>query len=703
MNHQTLPGQSFPLGATLRDGGVNFSVFSKHAEWIELLLFNSDADAQPSQVIRLDPAKNKTYYYWHVFVPGLQPGQLYGYRVHGPYKPEQGLRFDGGKVLVDPYSRSVMYDSQYDRERAKGPWENTAHAMKSVVVDTQDYDWENDTPINRPFSQSIIYEMHVGGFTRHPSSGISPDKRGTYAGVIEKIPHLKSLGVTAVELLPIHQFDPQYAPPPLTNYWGYQTVAFFAPHRGYSSRQDPLGPVNEFRDMVKALHQAGIEVILDVVFNHTAEGDHTGPTLSFRGLENIAYYLLESDGIHYKNFSGTGNTINANHSIVRRMIGDCLRYWVREMHVDGFRFDLASIFARGENGAPLENPPLLWEIESDPVLAGTKIIAEAWDAAGLYQVGSFVGHRWAEWNGRYRDDIRRFARGDSRTTLALAARLAGSPDLYPQPDREPNRSINFITAHDGFTLSDLVSYNKKHNFANGEYNRDGHNENFSWNSGVEGPTDQGPILALRARQMKNFLVMLFLSQGTPMLLMGDEICRTQQGNNNAYCQDNEISWMNWDGLEANAGHFRFTQMLVRLTRSWKGLRQERFMLHTNPTPGVPSPGTHTSNGTKIQTRLSWHGIKALEPDWNDYSHSLAFMLENQAHHEYIYVILNSYWDGLSFELPKLPIGLQWHRVADTSLPSPEDIVDPNQAKPVENPFYRLTGRASAILIGKPAR
>ena len=536
----TLTGRSYPIGATVYPYGVNFCVFSKNCAALELLLFDDVDVTRPSRVIRLDPQRNKTFYYWHIFVPGLRAGQLYGYRAYGPFQPQDGFRFDPGKVLLDPYGRGVMVSDHYDRHAAAQPGDNCARAMKSVVIDPHAYDWEDDAVLGYPYSGSVIYELHVGGFTKHPSSGVS--QPGTYLGLIDKIPYLKSLGITTIELLPVQQFDDQDVAAPLKNYWGYNPIGFFAPHRGYCSRPtDPLGPTDEFRDLVKACHRAGLEVMLDVVFNHTAEGDEFGPTLSFRGLENRAYYMLEADQARYANYSGCGNTFNGNHSIARRLIIDCLRYWVEEMHVDGFRFDLASVLSRDEWGQPLKSPQTLWTIESDPLLAGTKIIAEAWDAAGLYQVGSFIGHRWAEWNGQFRDDVRRFVKSDRGAVPKLAARLAASPDLYPQPDREPNRSINFITCHDGFTLNDLVSYNVKHNAANGQRNADGPDTNFSWNCGVEGPIDDPAIEALRQRQIKNLLAILFLSQGTPMLLMGDEVCRTQRGNNNAYCQDNALS------------------------------------------------------------------------------------------------------------------------------------------------------------------
>lgn len=499
-----LTGSYHALGATVTSNGVNFCVFSKNCDAMELVFFDRMEDAQPSRVIALDAQFNRTFYYWHVFVPDVRPGQIYAYRASGRNDPHTGLRFDGSKVLLDPYGRGVATGPHYDRAAATlYGVDNAAYAMKSVVVDTNAYDWEGDTPLVLPYSKTLIYEMHIGGFTRHPSSSVAPEKRGTYAALIEKIPYLKSLGVTTIELMPVFQSDEQDAPLGRRNYWGYSPVGFFAPHLDYSVSRDPLRAVDEFCDMIKALHRAEIEVILDVVFNHTAEGDHTGPTFSFRGLENRAYYLHEENQAFYSNYSGTGNTLNANNSIVRRMILDSLRYWVSKMHVDGFRFDLASALARDEDGHPLANPPILWEIESEPILAGTKIIAEAWDAGGLYQVGSFVGHRWAEWNGKFRDDVRAFIKGDSDTVSQFVTRLTASPDMYQQ-DRDANRSVNFVTCHDGFTLSDLVSYNQKHNEANGEHNADGTNDNLSWNGGVEGHTDDPAVETLRKRQIKNF-------------------------------------------------------------------------------------------------------------------------------------------------------------------------------------------------------
>ncbi len=680
MNADLLPGQSYPLGATVRADGVNFCVFSRNATAVELLLFDQHDAPAPARTIRLDPVRNRTFYYWHIFVRGIRAGQLYGYRVDGPFAPHEGLRFDSSKVLIDPYARAVMYEHNYSRQAACGPGATVASAMKSVVVDPRNYDWEGDTPLRQPSGAPVIYELHVGGFTRHPSSGLGDEWRGTYAGLIDKIPYLTSLGVTAVELLPVQQFDPQDAPAGLVNYWGYSPVAFFAPHRGYSARRDPLGPVDEFRDMVKALHRAGIEVILDVVFNHTAEGDHTGPTLSFRGFENRAYYILDPrDRSRYANFSGTGNTIQGNHSIVRRMIMDCLHSWVQVMHVDGFRFDLASVLAR-DGAQPLADPPILWEIESDPILAGTRIIAEAWDAAGLYQVGSFVGHRWAEWNSVFRDDVRRFIKSDPATVRALAARITGSRDIYRQPDHRPDRAINFVTCHDGFTLNDLVSYNQKHNEANGEQNRDGLDTNDSWNCGHEGPTDDPGTLALRARQVRNLLTVLLISQGVPMLLMGDEVRRTQQGNNNAYCQDNDISWFDWTSVSRHADLLRFVCGLLALRRDHTLFADTRYW-------GEPGAA-----------RITWHGVRLHQPDWSDESHSLAFELHGHHAAEHLYVALNAYWEALRFELPPLA-GRTWRRVIDTARPTPDDMTAPKDAPECETP-YEVGPRSAIVLVAR---
>jgi glycogen operon protein len=684
--HQTVtPGRSSPLGATIVNGGVNFSVFSRNAATIELLLFEREDDPRPSHVTPLDPVISRSYHYWHAFVPEIQPGQLYGYRARGQFDPASGARFDASKVLLDPYGRGVVVPRGYSREAARHPGDNCATAMKSVVVDPSAYDWEGDTPLKRPSSRTIIYEMHVRGFTRHPSSGLKENLRGTYVGLIEKIPYLKQLGVTAVELLPVFQFDPQDCPPGKVNYWGYAPVSFFAPHQAYSSRQDRLGPVEEFRDMVKALHREGLEVILDVVFNHTAEGDHTGPTLSLRGLDNSVYYLLEPDQSRYANFSGTGNTLNANHPIVRRLIVDSLRYWVETMHVDGFRFDLASILARAPSGQVMPNPPVLWDIESDPVLAGTKLIAEAWDAAGLYQVGNFIGDSWKEWNGRFRDDVRSFFLGEDGSVGQLADRLIGSPEIYGHKEREAEQSVNFVTCHDGFTLNDLVSYHQKHNELNGEDNRDGANDNRSWNCGVEGPTNDPAIEKLRERQIKNFLAMTLLSLGVPMLLMGDEARRSQRGNNNAYCQDNETSWFDWNLVRQHAGLHRFVELLVA-RRALRKMDSERQRLSLNQ---------FLRGASK-----AWHGVKLHQPDWSQQSHSLAFSAELPEENLSFHLIFNAYWEPLEFELPTEmhATGHPWRRWIDTSLESPDDIQDWLSAPVVTGRTYRAGPRSVVVLI-----
>jgi isoamylase len=680
---ETKEGESSPLGATLSPEGTNFSVYSKHATAVELLLFDCVDDAQPARVIRIDPASSRTYHYWHVFVPGVKPGQIYGYRVDGRFDPPSGMRFDSAKVLLDPYGRRVIVPEYYSREVARKEGDNAATAMKSVVVDPHAYDWEGDAPLKRPSSQTIVYEMHVRGLTQHPSSGVAEERRGTFDGVIEKIPYLKELGVTAVELMPVFQFDPEDSPTRRANYWGYSPVSFFAPHQAYSSRRDPLGPLDEFRDMVKALHRAGIELILDVVFNHTAEGNQNGPTLSFRGLCNSTYYILEQDRSYYANYSGTGNTLNTNNPIVRRMIVDSLRYWVEQMHVDGFRFDLAAILERDESGQLMPNPPVLWDIESDPELAGTKLIAEAWDAAGLYEVGSFIGDSWKEWNGRFRDDVRRFFRGEENSVGPFADRLLGSPAIYGHEEREAEQSVNFVTCHDGFTLNDLVSYDHKHNEDNGEGNRDGTNDNRSWNCGVEGPTDDPGVEKLRSRQVKNFLTVTMLSVGMPMLLMGDEVRRTQRGNNNAYCQDNETSWFDWTFLAKHADVHRF----VTLLNARRVLRDPE-----------PERQRVSLNQLLRGVNLAWHGVKLNQPDWGESSHSIAFTVEIREEKLLFHVILNAYWQPLDFELPRLDsVGENlWRRWIDTALDSPQDIFEWKIAESI--PGYTYTAKSRSVVV-----
>jgi isoamylase len=677
-------GSSAPLGATVLPGGVNFSVFSKRATLIELLLFD-DADAPtPARIIPLAAKGHRTYHYWHAFVSGLEPGQVYAYRAHGPLAPERGLRFDAEKVLLDPYGLAIAVPDSYDRSAAIRPGGNAAVAMKSVIADRGRYDWEGDQPLKRPFTETIIYELHVRGFTQHASSGVRPETRGTYAGLIEKIPYLKDLGVTAIELLPVFQFDPHDAPRGQVNYWGYQPVSFFAPHHAYSSRKKPLGVLDEFRDMVKALHRAGLEVILDVVFNHTTEGGADGPTLCYRGLGNEFYYLLEKNKSRYADYTGCGNTLNANQPIVRRLIQDSLRYWATEMHVDGFRFDLASILSRDETGNPLPNPPVLWDIESDPLLAGTKLIAEAWDAAGLYQVGTFVGDTWQEWNGRFRDDVRRFLKSDNGSVSRLASRLLGSPDIYGHEEREAEQSINFVTCHDGFTLNDLVSFNHKHNEANGENNRDGSDDNLSWNCGAEGPTDDPAIEALRNRQIKNFFALELLAAGTPMLLMGDEVRRTQQGNNNAYCQDSTISWFDWTLLDRHADIHRFVKRL-NLFRQRRDVVVEDAVLSLNELLG--------------RARIEWHGVALNHPDWSDHSHALALTLRSLRERFLLHGMFNAYWEPLTFEVPAVPPGHQtaWRRCIDTALASPDDIVPWDTAAPVDQATYVVQAHSVVLL------
>ncbi|MFM9009505.1 MAG: glycogen debranching protein GlgX, partial [Planctomycetota bacterium] len=595
--------QPLPYGAILRDGGVQFVVYSRSATALRILLYDSVSAVEPAEVIGLDPANDRWGDIWSVFVPGLSAGQLYHVQADGPFDPERGPRFDGGAKLIDPYAKALAGEFSLDEDGRLLP-------PKCVVVDDA-FDWQGDRHLCRGLADTVIYEMHVRGFTASPTSGV--EHPGTYRGVIEKIPYLRSLGVTAVELMPVHEFAaamPTAGGGVRTNYWGYDPVAFFAPHRGYAADQTPGGQVREFKEMVRALHAAGIEVILDVVFNHTAEGNHLGPTLSLKGLENRVYYMLGDGGSSYRNYSGCGNTINGNHPIVRELIFLCLRNWVHNYHVDGFRFDLASVLSRDRNGDLQPNPPVVEVITEDPALADTKIIAEAWDAAGAYQVGSFARLRWAEWNGRYRDDVRRFWRGDYAQTGHLATRLAGSSDLYAEHGRQPCHSINFVTAHDGFTLADLVSYREKHNEANGEGNRDGDTNNFSDNYGVEGPTRSADVAEVRSRQVRNLLATLLLSQGVPMLLGGDECGRTQGGNNNAWCQDNDVSWLDWSLVESHSGLVRVRRDLARSRRDNPPLRRRVFRR-----------GGASASGAVPD--VEWFGPDGAPVDWGAVNGSLA--------------------------------------------------------------------------------
>ncbi len=692
--YETRSGRPLPLGASPDAEGINFSIFSDHATRVELLLFERHDDPEPIQTITLDPARHKTFHFWHVYVAGFRPGALYAYRMDGPQDLHgAGHRYNPRKVLLDPYSKANM-NTLWKRVDAVGPNDNLATSMRSMVIDIAGYDWEGDRPIGRALTASVIYEMHVRGFTQHPSSGCR--NPGTFLGVIEKIPYLQELGITAIELLPVFDWDETEVlrrnpidDSALTNYWGYDPYGFFAPQCAYCVSPHIGRHIDEFRDMVKALHKAGIEVILDVVFNHTGEGNHRGPTISFRGIDNgIFYHLSPSDRQYYMDYTGTGNSLNCNHPLTQKFIIDCLEFWVKEMHVDGFRFDLASVFTRGLDGQPMENAPVVWAIELSEMLAETKVIAEAWDI-GVFQVGRFPGLRWAEWNGTYRDEIRSFVKGDPGLVGRVAYRIAGSADIFEVGGELPMNSINFITCHDGFTLNDLVSYNEKHNEANGEGNRDGNNHNLSWNCGFEGETDDPAIEELRQRQIRNSAAILLLSQGVPMLLAGDEVRHTQRGNNNAYCQDNELSWLDWDLLSKNADIFRFFSKMIAFRKSHPSLRRARYLT-----------GELTERGL---ADVSWHGSKLESPGWNDpNSKVLAFTLAGlSADEEDIHAMLNMDSADLAFDVPPLD-GRNWFRVVDTSLPSPTDFVEAEEEVRVSDGVYQLKARSVAILVSKPS-
>ena len=648
-------GHPLPLGASVQRGGINFSIFSRHATGVTLLLFQPGVETEMA-AFPFDNQYNRTGDVWHAFIAGLDPGIEYAYRIDGP--ESEFFKFDSNLVLADPYAIALNGSRQWGNKVKQ-----SLNGFRRALLVNHDYAWEYDQPINRPLADSIIYEMHVRGFTMHPSSKVAHP--GTFRGVIEKIPYLVELGITAVELLPVTEFDESESDrvnpldgTPLYNFWGYHPLSFFSLKAAYAAEETPGGEVSEFKDMVKAFHSAGIEVILDVVYNHTGEGDQRGPAYSLKGIDNKVYYMLDNDG-GYMNFSGCGNTVNCNHPFVRNFILESLRYFVMEMHVDGFRFDLASILGRDQNGHVLASPPLLEQIAGDPVLANTKLIAEAWDAAGLYQVGSFPNWgRWAEWNGRFRDDIRCFVRGDPGYVGHLATRLAGSSDLYQVGGREPSHGINFITSHDGFTLRDLVSYGEKHNQANGENNADGDNNNHSWNCGVEGFTEDPAILKLRERQQRNLAALLILSRGVPMMLAGDEIGRSQGGNNNAYCQDNGISWLDWSGLEKNKGLYRFFRLLVEFRKNHDLLRYDSYLLQNDHGP-----------------RIGWHGFRLGQPDWSEGSRSLAMHLFGSTPKGLandLYLIANTHGEPHDFELPRLD-DRQWGRFVDTSLEGDEAI------------------------------
>ncbi|MDR2069706.1 MAG: glycogen debranching protein GlgX [Spirochaetaceae bacterium] len=705
-------GKPLPLGAMLTDTGVNFSLFSRNALSVILILFESPASDSAYEEIILDRQKNRTGDVWHCHIRDLKAGALYLYRADGPYLPEKGFRFNIHKTLIDPYAKALTDFDHWDLQASMGynpqePSGDLSYSYKDdiatqprcVVIDDA-FDWQGDLPLNYPLRFSVLYETHVRGLTIHPSSGARYP--GTFRGVIEKIPFFKELGITSLEFLPIQEFNERELPrinprtgKPLVNYWGYSTAAFFAPKGSYSWDRTPGGQVGEFKEMVRELHKAGIEVILDVVFNHTAEGNERGPTFSFRGLDNTIYYILDENKRYYKNYSGCGNTVNCNHPVVRALIMDCLRYWVTEMHVDGFRFDLGSILGRDQQGRLMENPPVLEQIAEDPVMRNTKLIAEAWDAGGAYQVGWFPGGRWAEWNDRFRDDIRRYWRSDPQQVRHLATRLSGSSDLYLRDGRKPFHSINFVTSHDGFTLWDLVSYNHKHNEDNGEDNRDGGDANYSFNYGAEGASLDPVIPSLRVRQIKNFVATLMVSLGTPMILGGDELGRTQQGNNNAYCQDNEISWYDWSFLKKNEGLFRFIKEMVAFR-----LRHHGFMR--------PEFYTGRDGNYNAIPDISWFDEKGNSPDWEKMNACLALrmdgsradILADQDDNDF-FIMFNGGKEQVPFALCEALEGKTWVRAADTSLASPEDISPPGKETPLARPdVYLVKGQSMVILISK---
>lgn len=681
-------GSPYPHGAKATENGVNFSISSRHATYVELVLFSSASQQKPFQVIPLDKDKNHTFFSWHVFVQELPVGTWYAWRIDGPSQTrESGLRFDAEKLLLDPWARAVS-DELWSRAAACLPGDNSEFSMRAVVVDDS-YDWEGDIPLAIRSEKAIIYELHVGGFTRHTSANVKHP--GTFAGLIEKIPYLQALGITHVELLPVMAFDEQDVPLHtselgLKNYWGYSTHSFFSPHPGYCVTPEQGTHLREFRDMVKALHQAGIGVIMDVVFNHTSEAGVDGPVINFKGITGNSFYLTDKyDKRIFLDYTGCGNTVNANHPLVTNFIISCLEYWVREMHVDGFRFDLASALARGEDGSVLQDPPLVWGIELSEQLAKTKLIAEAWDASGLYQVGCFPGYRWGEWNGMYRDAIRRFLRGDKGIINEVATRICGSSDLYQYQNRLPISGINFITCHDGMTLNDLFSYNQKHNQANGEDNRDGCNNNLSYNCGVEGPTQDQAILNLRRKKVKNAYAILLLSHGVPMLLAGNEFLHTQQGNNNGYCQDNEISWLNWNQCKQNADMLRFVQLMIRFRKRHKSIMRRNFLSGQVP-------------ADKTMPDITWHGAEPDKtPDWSDPdTRVLAYTLGGVADNEPdIHVIMNMSDLAYTRRLPVIP-GKTWCLAVDTALKSPKDIIPVTEQKPLSKAEYHVESHSVVV-------
>ena len=684
-HYTTGPGSRFPPGATTLPDGINFCVFSRDATRVELLLYAAADSADPFQVIALSPESNRSFFFWHVFVERLPPRTCYTWRADGPIDTTQtGRLFNPRKELVDPWARAVT-DAVWDRHQAVDPGDTGHVSIRAIATASQER--QRHPPAPRGLEDAIIYELHVGGFTRHPSSGAM--QPGTFLGLIEKIPYLRELGVTHVELLPAMAFDEQDVPAAaaargLVNFWGYSTHSFFSPHPRYCV--DPANATREFRALTDALHDAGIGVLLDVAFNHTAEGGADGPVINFKGLANaIIYHLDPADRSRYRDYTGCGNTVNCNHPLVNAFILSCLEYWVEEMGVDGFRFDLASVFARGQGGELMADPPLPWSIESSSRLARVPLIAEAWDAAGLYHVGAFPGMAWAEWNGRYRDAIRRFVRGDPGLVGEVATRMSGSADLYQDNGRLPGNSVNFVTCHDGFTLRDLVSYNVKHNEANAEENRDGSNDSLSWNCGVEGETDEPDVVRLRRRQVRNFMAILFLSQGVPMMRSGDEVLHSQSGNNNVYCQDNALAWFDWQLVDTHRDMLRFVRELIALRKRHPSLRRQRFLT------GRPAPGASLPD-------VAWHGERLHEPPWDDPSaRLLAFTLAGTcAEEKPLHVVLNMSDNARAVALPALA-GCAWHRALDTALPPPQDIVPRETQTRVDDGFCVAQPRSVAVL------
>ena len=685
--YKVMHGKPYPSGSKFNAKGVNFSIFSRYAEQVELLLYESVDCDEPFQVIKLQKEINRTFFSWHVYISKLPAGTWYTWRMDGAEQArESGFRFEKDKHLVDPWARAVSH-KRWNRKAACKPGDNGRTAMRCAVIDDK-YDWEGDSPLAIRSEKAIVYELHVGGFTRHPSANVTHP--GTFAGLIEKIPYLQQLGITHVELLPVMAFDEQDVPGDTTNlglnnYWGYSTHSFFSPHPGYCVTPEQGTHVQEFRELVKALHKAGMGVIMDVVFNHTAEAGADGPVINFRGIGGKTFYHLDQyDKRILRDYTGCGNTVNANHPLVARFIISCLEYWVREMHVDGFRFDLASAMARGEHGEVLQDPPVLWGIELSEQLVKTKLIAEAWDAAGLYQVGSFPGYRWAEWNGRYRDIVRQFVRGDKGLLPELATRICGSSDLYEHQGRLPINSVNFVTCHDGFTLHDLFSYNEKHNEANGEGNRDGCSNNLSYNCGVEGDTDNADITQLRRKQAKNVFSILLLSQGVPMLLAGDEVLHSQRGNNNCYCQDNDLSWIDWNLTQQNADILRYVQQMIALRKRHPSIMRRRFL-------------TGKDIAGKNRPDISWHGAELNQPLWFDSeARLLVFTLAGIEDKEAdLHIVMNMSDEIATLELPVIE-GKKWCLALDTTLPSPLDIIAPQDQKPLAELCYSINSKAIAV-------